>query len=83
LADSFSFTYKALQVIINGRVPGKKNFLIKHLTFYIFIQPDQAEAGSAEEQPARNNPVADEVIRFTGLGKSQTFFTELLLKPDT
>jgi len=25
--------------------------------------PDQAEAGSAEEQPARNNPVADEVIR--------------------
>jgi hypothetical protein len=53
------------------------------LTFYIFIQPDQAEAGSAEEQPARNNPVADEVIRFTGLGKSQTFFTELLLKPDT
>lgn len=27
------------------------------------MTPDQAEAGSAEEQPARNNPVTDEVIR--------------------
>jgi hypothetical protein len=43
-------------------VPGKELF-INTLDFYNFILPDQAEAGSAEEQPARNNPVADEVIR--------------------
>jgi hypothetical protein len=32
------------------------NFLFKHLTLFNFISPDKAEAGSAEEQPARNNP---------------------------
>jgi len=45
--------------------------------------PDQAEAGSAEEQPARNSLAADEVIRSTGLGSfSSLSFTNLLSKPD-
>jgi hypothetical protein len=45
--------------------------------------PDQAEAGSAEEQPARNNPVADEVIRLRVWGFPKPIFTKLLLKPYT
>jgi hypothetical protein len=41
--------------MVNGWVPGKKLF-IQTLDFINFISPDEAEAGSAEEQPARNNP---------------------------
>jgi hypothetical protein len=44
-------------------VPGKELFINTLDFFNTFNLPDQAEAGSAEEQPARNNPVADEVIR--------------------
>jgi hypothetical protein len=32
----------------------RKNFLSIHLTSIISYLPDEAEAGSAEEQPARN-----------------------------
>ncbi len=56
LTDIFGFTHEALQVIINGRVPGKELFNQTLDFLYNFIPPDQAEAGSAEEQPARNNP---------------------------
>jgi hypothetical protein len=37
-------------------VPGKELFNKTLDFFYNFILPDKAEAGSAEEQPARNNP---------------------------
>jgi hypothetical protein len=33
-----------------------KELFIDILSCYNFMMPDQAEAGSAEEQPARNNP---------------------------
>jgi len=35
----------------------------------------EAETGSAEEQPVRNNPVADELASFKGMG----FILSLLL----
>jgi len=44
----------ALQERLNGRVPGKELFIYALNFFYNFVMPDEAVAGSAEEQPARN-----------------------------
>jgi hypothetical protein len=42
----------------------KELFFFNSFNIFNFILPDEAETGAAEEQPVRNNPVADEVIRF-------------------
>ncbi len=40
---------------------------------YIYVYQGKAEVGSAEEQPARNNPVTDEVF-IIGFGIAKPFF---------
>ncbi len=54
LADIIGLLRLMLQVRLND-LGADKNFLIQLFNCYLILRvPDQAEAGSAEEQPARN-----------------------------